>query len=597
MKTQFVADFETTTDEKDCRVWGWGACEIGDLNNIFIGTTIDEFMGWCEDRADNIKVFMHNLKYDSQFLMSWLFNNDFKHVQSKDRATKTFTTIISDKGLYYCIEVIFWLKGKKIKKVTFWDSLKVIPMSVDEIAKSFKMPFQKLKIDYHAHNDRPYGSPITKEEQEYIINDCRIVAYALDYFQGQGLNKMTIGSCALNEYKTLIGERQFKNWFPVLKNCFFDIKQGYKGGFTYVDKKFVGKVVKNVMVLDVNSMFSYVMKEKLLPYGTPVFYKGEYKKDKLFPLYVQMIECQFELKKGKIPTIQIKESLNFSAHKYLESSDDEIMQLVLNSNDLELFFENYEVYNLRFIGGWKFKAVHGLFDVYIDKWMEAKKKATEEDNPGLRLVSKNYLNALYGKFGAGVIRKTKTPYMDDDGVVKLKDGEPELVDGVYIAMASFITSYARETIIRAAQKIKDDYSAGKSNIQYVYSDTDSLHILSPDGEIPEGIEIDPTKLGAFKLENICAKGKYLRSKCYINQVIISEKEYEEGRAGEHSNLYSKDKDGFYKLKVTVAGMPHDCYDQVTFSNFKINARYTGKKQPKLVQGGVILEEIDFTINE
>jgi hypothetical protein len=53
----------------------------------------------------------------------------------------------------------------------------------------------------------------------------------------------------------------------------------------------------------------------------------------------------------------------------------------------------------------------------------------------------------------------------------------------------------------------------------------------------------------------------------------------------------------YELKITVSGMPKDCYDQVTFQNFKIGATYHGKKQPKIVKGGVILREVDFTIKK
>lgn len=593
---QYVADFETTTNENDCRVWAWAVCEIGDLENVYIGTTIDDFMYWCEERPENIKVYFHNLKFDGQFLMYWLFENGFNHVQSKDRATKTFTTIISDKGLYYSIEVIFWLKGKKVKKVTFWDSLKVIPLSVKEIAETFKMPYQKLKIDYDAHNNKPYGAPITKEEENYIINDVRIVAYALNFFQSQGLNKMTIGACALNEYKMLVDEKNFKNWFPIPK-YHNDIKQSYKGGFTYLEEKFAGKTIRNGLVFDVNSMFSYVMKEKMLPYGTPVFFKGQYEEDKLFPLYTQMIKCQFELKKGKIPTIQIKDSLHFSAHEYLTSSNDEEVVLILNSVDLELFLENYKTYNLEYISGWKFKGATGLFDAYIDKWVAIKTKAKEEGNYGLYLIAKLYLNSLYGKFGTGVVKKEKRPYLGKDGVIHYKDSDPEPKDGVYIAMASFITSYSRRIIQDAAQKIKDDYAAGKSKIQYVYSDTDSLHVLSPDGSFPEGLEIDETKLGAFKLENRFTKAKYLRQKCYIDKIIVSEKEYKEGMEGEEQKLYSKDKNGFYKMKITVAGMPQDCYDQVTFSNFEIGAKYIGKKQPLIVKGGVVLKHIDFTIKE
>ena len=91
------------------------------------------------------------------------------------------------------------------------------------------------------------------------------------------------------------------------------------------------------------------------------------------------------------------------------------------------------------------------------------------------------------------------------------------------------------------------------------------------------------------------KGKYLRQKCYIEDEIVNQEDYEKGLKSESSYLYSKDKDGFYKMKITVAGMPKGCYEHVTFKNFRIGATYSGKKQPKIVKGGVVLNSVDFTI--
>ena len=202
---------------------------------------------------------------------------------------------------------------------------------------------------------------------------------------------------------------------------------------------------------------------------------------------------------------------------------------------------------------------------------------------------------LYGKFGTDNKVKSKIPYLED-GIVKYKDGEVEEKDGIYVAMASFITSYARLKTISAAQKITDDYNAGKSKIQFVYADTDSLHCVSDNFELPGGLDIDPTKLGAWDHESNFNKAKFLRQKCYIENHIISEEDYNKGIEGEESFLYTKDSEGFYKLKITVAGMPSGCYPEVTFNNFKIGAKYSGKKQPKIVEGGVILRDIDFTIS-
>ncbi len=593
----YVADFETTTVETNCHVWAYAVCEVGNKDNIIYGTNIDDFMRWCRDESDNAKVYFHNLKFDGQFILTWLFRNGFKHVvDTHDRASNTFTTLISDKGLYYSIEVIFTLKGKRVKKVTFQDSLKLVPLSVDAIAKSFKLEQQKGHIDYHTHNDLPVDTPLTDEEIEYIKNDVQIVAHAIEYFYSQGLTKMTIGSCALNEYKKIVSKRCFERWFPVPR-YHDDVKQSYRGGFTYLNPKFAGKILGNGIVLDVNSLYPSVMYDCYLPYGTPIFFRGQYKEDPVYPLYIQMIRCQFELKKGKIPTIQIKNNSFFVGNEYLTSSNDEEVVLCLTRVDFEMFLEHYDVYNLEYLSGWMFKSTKGLFKDYIEKWSENKIQAKKDGNHGLYLISKLFLNSLYGKFGTSTTVRSKIPYLGDDGVVHYYDSDPTEKDGIYIAMASFITSYARAKTIKAAQTITDNYNQGISNIQFVYADTDSLHCISDDFSLPDGLDIDSTKLGAWDFESRFCRAKFLRQKCYMEQELITEEDYRKGINGEQPFLYSKDSTGYYKRKITVAGMPSGCYESVNFRNFKIGATYKGKKQPKIVEGGVILRDVDFTIKK
>ena len=582
----FVADFETTTNINDCRVWAYAICEVENKDNIVIGTTIEDFIKWCENRKENDVIFFHNLKFDCQFIINYLFRNGYVHTtKPEERNTKTFNTLISDKGLFYQIEVIFKRQGKKVNKVTFQDSLKLIPLSVEAIAKSFKLPIGKLNIDYSRHNNLPVGTPLSEEEKEYIIHDVQIVAYAIEYFYSQGLNKMTIGSCALSEYKKIITKRNFNKFYPLPK-YHQDVKQSYRGGFTYLNPKYAEKTIKEGIVLDVNSLYPSVMYNNYLPYGTPIFFKGEYKKDPVYPLYTQMFKCQFNLKKGKIPTIQIKYGFGFRANEYLENSGENEVTLCLNSVDLKLFFEQYDVYNIEYLSGWKFKATQGLFTNYIDKWSNNKIQAKKDGNHGLYLISKLFLNSLYGKFGTDTRVKSKIPYLGEDNIIHYKDGEEEEREGVYVAMASFITSYARLKTITSAQKIIDNKNNRKSKVDFVYADTDSLHLVLNGEDINEflissGLDIHDTKLGAWKFESKFNKAKFLRQKCYI----------------ENSTEDIENENPDYKLKITVAGMPKDCYEYVTFRNFKIGAKYKGKKLPKIVEGGVVLEEVDFTIKK
>lgn len=606
---KWVADFETTGSEKEkfdgtAHVWGVGICEVGNPQNTTVLKTIDEFMAWCENLKNNDLVYFHNLRFDGNFIIQWLMKNDFKFfIDGKERCNKSFTCVISDVGLWYEIEVYFVVKPRSVKKVTFRDSLKLIPLSVREIAKSFKLPIQKGKIDYKAHDLLPEGSELTEEEKDYIIKDVQIVEHAVNYFHQNGLEKVTIGSCAMESFKNIFSKKMFKMYFPT---PFYDadVRKTYKGGWSYLNPEFEGRLLKNLIVLDVNSLYPSVMSGcdgQLLPYGTPVFYKGQYEEDPMYPLYVQRITCSFELKEGKIPTIQIKNNYYYKGNQYLTSSDGDEVDLYLTSVDLELFLQQYEVKNLQYIAGWKFKATPAgnLFGEYVKKWYDIKDKAKAEGNWGMYLIAKLMLNNLYGKFGSKVKNRKKIPYVGKDGKMHFKLGEYEVKDGIYIAMASFISAHARYKTITAAQKIEDDYRAGKSNIRFVYADTDSLHCISPDFSLPEGLDIDSNKLGAWDHEANATQAKFIRQKCYIEKHIISKEKYDEAMLDEDTikSQYEHDNGNYYYTKITVAGMPESCYDNVTFENFEIGTSYEGKLSHKTVDGGVVLEDGVFTIKE
>lgn len=604
-----MADFETTTAERKkidgtSHVWAVGLCEIGNPDNTLILKRLDEFLKWCEARPENDHIWFHNLRFDGNFIVQRLLKLGYKYASTpKEKKSRTFTCTISDKNLWYAVEIYFRVNGKKVKKVTIQDSLKLIPLSVREIAKSFDMAIRKGNIDYSAHDLLPEGSDLSPEEEEYLIHDVQIVAHAIDFFHSQGMDKMTIGSCALNEFKNVLSKKYFKMYFPP---PFYDadVRKAYKGGFTYLNPKFKNRLLKNILVFDVNSLYPSVMagcSGEILPYGTPIYFNGKYEEDEFYNLYIQKIRCKFRLKPGKIPTIQIKGDMYFQGNQYLEDSDDEIVTLYLTSVDLVLFFDQYEVECLEYDSGWKFKGVHAsaIFGEFIEKWSNIKIKSKEEGNLGMYLIAKLVMNSTYGKFASALKIQSKEPYLDEDGFIHFRLGKETEKEGVYIAMAAFITAWARNKTIRAAQMIQDDYYAGKSKNQFVYADTDSLHIYSPDLEMPRGLDIHPTRLGAFDHEASATMGKFLRQKCYMEKHIISEKKYNKAMEDEDTIkcLYEKDGDNYYFTKITVAGMPESCYDKVTFENFKLGATYPGKLRHTTVSGGVVLEECDFTIKK
>ena len=143
----YAADFETTTDVDDCRVWAWAVCEVGNYDNFRYGVTIDELMGMCKKDKNNI-LYFHNLKFDGEFILYWLFHNGFKLNNESKLNTNEFSTLISDTGLFYSIEICFKRTKKEIVKVKILDSLKILPFSVEKVAQAFNLPISKLSINY-----------------------------------------------------------------------------------------------------------------------------------------------------------------------------------------------------------------------------------------------------------------------------------------------------------------------------------------------------------------------------------------------------------------------------------------------------------------
>ena len=270
---KFTADFETNVDEKACRVWAWAVCEIGNVEHFVYGNSLESFIEWCKNKKYNYLLFFHNLKFDGEYIFNYLLKNGYTLItDKKQRKDKTFTCLISGMGQFYSIEIYFTVGNHRVNKVTIYDSLKILNMSVDTIAKQFDLPIRKLEIDYKEY--REVNHELTSEEIDYIRNDVEIMSRALKIMFDLGLTKMTIGSCALHNYKDTI--KNFRIYYPEIPlELDQDMRRSYKGGFTYLNPLYKEKEVDEGVVLDVNSLrsisFSY---EKCLftIWKTNIFY-------------------------------------------------------------------------------------------------------------------------------------------------------------------------------------------------------------------------------------------------------------------------------------------------------------------------------------
>ena len=638
----YVGDFETTVYEgqKTTEVWASAIVELY-TEDVKIFHSIDDTFEYFASMKDNIILYYHNLKFDGSFWLSYLLidrnfkqavnktgerTNDVEWKNDKEMYNNSFKYSISDKGQFYSITIKVNNKFIQIR-----DSLKLLPFSVKRIGKSFETKHKKLDMNYEGF--RYSGCNITTEEKEYIKNDVLVVKEALEIMFNEGHNKLTIGSCCLEEFKKLIGKDDFRHYFPNLTEKPLDketygsinaeeyIRKSYRGGWCYVVKGKENKIYSKGVTADVNSLYPSVMSSESgnrYPVGNPYFWKGNFidenalKENRYFFI---RIKTRFYLKKNKLPFIQVKGNLLYNGREMLETSDiydfenntylkyiedldgntkPTTVIITMTMTDYYLFREHYEVEDFEILDGCWFFTEIGIFDSYIEKY----KKIKMNSKGAKRELAKLFLNNLYGKMATSTDSSFKFAYVKDDKSIGFLPVLEDNKEPVYIPIGSAITSYARHFTITHAQQ---NYY-GVNERGFIYADTDSIHCDLEPNEL-KNIKVDDNNFCCWKLEACWDKAIFVRAKTYIEHVT-------------HENLQPITP---YN-NIKCAGMPQKCKDLLnlsiegyteeeianfkeieikfvkqkrTYKDFKTGLVVPSKLRPKRIQGGIILLDTTY----
>lgn len=674
----FVGDFETTSykGQTKTEVWASAVVELG-TEKVLVTATLDETWEYLNCLNDKLIIYYHNLKFDGSFWLSFLNSIGYRqaYVEIKEIPRENqniedalfepktpkvkfkkrlfpgeYSYMISANGLWYSIRIV-----TPNVEIELRDSLKLFPLSVEELGKAFNTKHRKAvdehgkSIEYNKY--REAGGPITPEEMHYIKNDVLVVKEALETMFSEGHDKLTIGSCCMSEYKKIYKERfgrtieeavnhdllsktiwlqhaelavnemrgkpygtSWQNWTTNIKSTVYDyVYKSYRGGWVYLADGKARKVYKNGITLDVNSLYPSVMHSDL-GYKYPIEYilqwRGNYIPDcahKDNRYFFVRFKCRFYLKEGKLPTVQIKKNFLYPPREMLKNSD--VYDKKYNRHYRYKFPDGTDVpLPILIMTETDYKLFLEHYDVedfeildgvvfraevgIFDEYIDKYAEMKRNSKGGRRQIAKLFLNNLYGKMAANIDSSFKVVYMKDDGALGFKTiMEFEKKPG-YIPIGSAITSYARCFTIRAAQA---NYH-GPDNPGFIYADTDSLHMDISEAEAI-GVKIHDSDFGCWKCESEWDEGYFVRAKTYI------EKEGE-------------------KYNITCAGLPKKCKKLLAMSlsgevdidfnfeedeerefaskkrkleDFKPGIEIPGKLHPKQIPGGVILESTYFTM--
>lgn len=482
---------------------------------------LSRFFEWAEKQPGTLCFKFHNLAYDGRMIQNYIMRRGYteqpepaadeldtasywKASQKVERGH--FSSCVTGEGVWYSIKVRMKHSGKLI---VFHDSHKILPFSLDVLAKEMKTKAQKLvgEIDYSKHREPGYQPE--PNEQMYQINDVLVLSEALDKVKEYGLLEcLTIGSHCMKDFKQTIGggdikkgKKLFKARFPIPSfELDRKLRPAYKGAICYAKhprKRFKG--VKG-SVYDVNSMYPFVMVDHRYPIGEPK--KVDPKDFEKYKGRLFIISGLFDLhvKDNHMPCLQLKQTRGNHDNIYYIKTDG-LERITMTSVEYELLMEQYDMNQAPLIDEmYIFDECSNIFDEYIEKWYKVKKFAK---NKVERLIAKLMLNNLYGKFASNPLR-TKAKFRIEEGKL-MSESITEITDGGYIPVGSFITAYARSYLVRSAQANWDNF---------LYCDTDSLHIL---GEA-KGLKVGP-ELGDWDHEASFDDARYVRQKTYIEHLV------------------------------------------------------------------------------
>jgi hypothetical protein len=390
--------------------------------------------GYIEWLLDNLKdgdiVYAHNGgRFDFLFVIEYMKNNKIKPFNF---------------NLIHGSVAMFTIKYKD-KRITFKDSMLILPFSLRQLTNDFDVKHKKLEMDYELGLE-------DERFNDYFANDLYGLYEVLEQVP-ELRSKLTIASNCINVFRNIFYKQKFtRNNYNV--NELF--RKGYFGGRTEIFKLYGTKLY----YYDINSLYPYVMSNFKYPLPirdnyTKVFkYNGDgyyFIKAEIDNKYIPVLPYRMQKSKKLIFPLG-----KFSGWYY--------------SPEIEL--AKQEGYKIKVYKGYSFNKVDYLFKDYVDYYYKIKKNSSGAK----KAVAKLMLNSLYGKFGQhDFLTSYSFDYDKKDEVEWGKAYSPlfNMKEKKYLANQDFvhpeisgmITSYARVTLYNLFKR---------ADFDVYYCDTDSI---------------------------------------------------------------------------------------------------------------------------
>lgn len=373
--------------------------------------------------------------------------------------------------------------GFKNNKNSYWllDSFRLMPSGLAALSKQFGTEIKKQNLFGLMAWD------LTSDDRiSYLKDDCISLYQVIQKFwltidqsfgmthKGVPFRSKTLASLSLKIFiDKYVPKRKVFNPCKLQAD---DEQRSYFGGLVYVNAEH-SVLLDDITIYDVNSMYPYIMSIYKFPYS---YHRSKVRK--FMPREVGLWECQYECFVG-IPFIfdTVSRTLSYSGHAII---DTDTYQYLLDIGA-----------KVTLIQGHIYERTSYFFKEFVTDCYRLRQEFGKDS--ALGYTAKILMNSLYGKFGEKDIKRTmstkekkgvKNIIHSTSGVVSTEIFDYEEVKYIqhrFPAIASFVTLRSR-LFLKKVIDLQENF---------LYCDTDSIHLQGNAISIPEGPE-----LGKFKKE-------------------------------------------------------------------------------------------------
>ena len=442
-------------------------------NGIKIGCTLDEFMNFILQDGKNKIIYFHNLSFDGDFIIKWLFRNYPKNFKQDYQFTTENYEVVNQVPKFNWFSFfkngnkiynIDWCVRKKIRdrimkvKIQFRCSYNLMPSSIDSLGKSFKIN----KMDEEEINNLILKGYIKEKNEFYDLggNYVHQDEYLKNVFVSYIKRDVMIAKTAFLNYKETVESSKdaFNNKYnkkdvhlqkilttaslvqKLVKNNIWNnkhlnnyIKKGlkihsfeqyelmrkfYSGGFTQFNPLYHNKVFdKKGFSIDINSSYPWAMTQPL-PYGELL---EEVPKNTKNYLTYCVVKMSYKIKSKYINFICLKNKTEKKVRYSMHGSGEFYFLL----EELEFYKKIYdiEITEIKYL----YARCFTFLKPFIDEYYHLKSEADANGQAALKTTYKLLLNSLYGSFAKKAIYPMGI-WMEKRFYDALKNNE---LDGLY----------------------------------------------------------------------------------------------------------------------------------------------------------------------